>query len=106
VAIYLYKVKLPWVLVAKVAFISALASLTAHYIAMRLAPLWAILCGGSAALIVLFGLFYLMRVLEPEDRDRVRLLSRLLPKRVAGPVESVLSVLIRPAPANATPASY
>jgi O-antigen/teichoic acid export membrane protein len=106
VTIYLYKVKLPWVLVAKVAFISALASLTAHYVAMRLPPLWAILCGGSASLIVLFGLFYLMRVLEPEDRDRVNLLSRLLPKRFAGPVENVLSVLIRPAPASASPANF
>jgi O-antigen/teichoic acid export membrane protein len=58
VAIHLYKVKLPWMQVAKIAFISALASLTAHAIAVRLAPLWGILCGGSASLIVLFVLFY------------------------------------------------
>jgi O-antigen/teichoic acid export membrane protein len=96
IGIHLYKVKLPWVLLAKVAFISVLASLTAHYIAVQLAPLWGVLLGGSAALIVLFGLFYLMRVLKPEDRARFDLLSRSLPKRIAGPVNTVLLLLIRP----------
>jgi hypothetical protein len=95
-AIYLYKVKLPWLQVAKIAFISVLASLTAHLIAVRLAPLWGILWGGSASLIVLFGLFYLMRVLEPEDRDRFKILTGMLPKPVAGPVDTFLSLLVRP----------
>lgn len=94
-AIYLYKVKLPWLQVAKIAFISALASLTAHYFAVRLAPLWAILCGGCAALAVLFTLFYWMRVLEPEDHDRFKILSGILPKLIAGPVGEFLPLLIR-----------
>ena len=34
--IYLYKVKLPWLQIAKIVFISALAALTAHLIAVRL----------------------------------------------------------------------
>jgi len=97
VAIYLYKVKLPWMQVAKIAFISALASLTAHEIALRLAPLWGILLGGTASLVVLFGLFYLMRVLEPEDRDRFNILTAMLPNPIAGPANRLLSVLIRPA---------
>ena len=96
-AIYLYKVKLPWMQVAKIAFISVLASLTAYLIAQRLAPLWGILCGGSASLIVLLGLFYLLRVLEPEDRDRFRMLTEMLPKPIAGPVDKFLALLIRPA---------
>ena len=53
--IYLFKVKLPWVLVAKVAFISVAASLSAHFIIVRLPPLLGILCGGSAALFVCSG---------------------------------------------------
>jgi O-antigen/teichoic acid export membrane protein len=121
VAIYLYKVKLPWMQVAKIAFSSAVASLTAyliasytahvvasyiahliasytvHLIASRLAPLPGILTGGSGALVVLFGLFYLMRVLEPEDRDRFNILTAMLPRPIAGPVNRLLSVLIRPA---------
>ena len=104
-AIYLYKVKLPWMQVAKIAFSSAVASLaayliasyTAHLIASRLAPLPGILAGGSASLVVLFGLFYLMRVLEPEDRDRFNILTAMLPNPIAGPANRLLSVLIRPA---------
>jgi hypothetical protein len=94
--IWHYKVKLPWLLVGKVALISTLASLTGHYVAVRFSPLWAIVWGGSASLIVLFGLFYLMRVLEPEDRDRFNTLTGLLPKPIASPVNAVLLVLIRP----------
>lgn len=96
VGIRLYKVKLPWMLVAKVAFISVLASLTAHYVAVRFAaPLWAILCGGSASLVVLFGLYYLMRVLEPEDRDRFKTLTGMLPKPLASPVGKIVLWLVR-----------
>jgi O-antigen/teichoic acid export membrane protein len=95
VGIRLYKVKLPWLQVTKVTFISIIASLTAHYIAVQLAPLWGILCGGSASLIVLFGLFYLMRVLEPEDRSRLGTLIGMLPKMMATPANTVLGLLIR-----------
>jgi hypothetical protein len=93
VVIRVNKVKLPWMLVTKIVFCSALASLTAHYIAMRLAPLWGILCGGSAALFVLFGLLYLLRVMEPEDHGRFKLLAGMLPKPIARPANKVLSLL-------------
>jgi O-antigen/teichoic acid export membrane protein len=105
VTIYLYKVKLPWMQVAKIAFISALASLAAHEIALRLAPLWGILLGGSASLMVLFALFYLMRVLEPEDRARFKLLTAMLPEHIAGPVDKAVSLLIHPGAAGTTPAT-
>ncbi len=96
VAAYLYKVRLPWMQVAKNTFISTLAALTAHYIAVQFAPLWGILLGGSAALIVLFGLFYTMRVLEPEDRNRLNTLTGLLPKKISGPANKLLTLLVRP----------
>ena len=106
IGIHLYKVRLPWLQVAKIAFISVLAALTAHYVAVQFAtPLWEILCGGSASLIVLFGLFYLMRVLEPEDRDRFKLLAAMLPKPLAGPVDNLLSLLARREPESVTPAN-
>jgi O-antigen/teichoic acid export membrane protein len=96
IGIHVCKVKLPWMQIAKVTLISALAALTAHYIAVRMAPLWAILFGGCASLAVLLGLFYLLRVLEPEDDDRFRILTRALPKPIARPVDTFLSLLIRP----------
>ncbi|MGA3009631.1 MAG: polysaccharide biosynthesis C-terminal domain-containing protein [Terracidiphilus sp.] len=91
----LYKVKLPWAQVAKIVFCSALASLTAHYITLRMAPLWGILCGGCASLFVLFGLFYLMRVLEPEDHNRFKLLVGMLPKPLVSPAVRIVSWLVR-----------
>jgi O-antigen/teichoic acid export membrane protein len=94
IGIYLYKVKLPWVLLAKVASISAVAALTAHFIASRFTPLWGILIGGSASLAVLLGLFYATRVLEPEDHKRFHLLTRSLPRPVAERVDKFLSLLI------------
>jgi hypothetical protein len=83
-------------LVAKVAFVSILASLTAHYIAVRFAPLWGILLGGGASLAVLFGLFYLMRVLEPQDHARFKTLAGMLPRPFASVANTILSLLIRP----------
>jgi O-antigen/teichoic acid export membrane protein len=103
IGIHLYKVKLPWLQVAKIALISALAALTAHIITLRLAPLWAILWGGSASLIVLFGLFYLMRVLEPEDRDRFTTMTGMLPKPIARPVNTIILMLVHQEPATASP---
>jgi len=128
VAIYLFKVKLPWMHVAKIALSSAVASLTAyeivlrlaplntheivlrlaplteHEIVLRLAPLLGILLGGSAALVVLCALFYLMRVLEPEDRARFNILVAMLPKPIARLVNRVLPLLIRPASEGAVEA--
>jgi O-antigen/teichoic acid export membrane protein len=100
IGIHLYKVKLPWKLVAKIAVISVLASLAAHYVAVQLAPLWGVLCGGSVSLMVLFGLIYTMRVLEPEDRDRFRTLTGMLPVPIAKPANAILLLLIRPADAS------
>jgi O-antigen/teichoic acid export membrane protein len=93
-SMYLFKIRLPWMQVAKVCLASVLASLTAHFIAARFAPLAGIVLGGTAALVVLLILFYLLRVLEAEDRDRFSTLTRMLPRPLAGPVDKVLSLLI------------
>jgi O-antigen/teichoic acid export membrane protein len=105
VSIYLYKIRLPWMLVGKVAFCSLMASLTAYFVAMRLAPLAGILAGGGAALFVLFGLFYLLRVLEPEDHSRLRILTGMLPKPLAGLAGAVLLLMIRKEADSMTPTS-
>jgi len=95
--IYLYKVKLPWRLIAKVASISILASLAAHFVGIWMTPLWALVCGACVALVVLVVLFYFLRVLEPQDLDRFTLLSSMLPKPIAKPANAVLSWMVRPA---------
>ncbi len=98
VAIRAFNVKLPWVQVAKTAFISVAASLAAHFVAVRFDPFWGIVLGGSAALVVLFALFYLLRVLEPQDHQRFKVLAGLLPKPVATRMMWILSLLIHPKP--------
>jgi hypothetical protein len=72
---------------------------------MRLPPLWAVLCGGTAAMVVLLTLVYLLRVLEPEDHSRFRILTGMLPKAIAGPADKILSLLIRTEFAGAAPTS-
>jgi hypothetical protein len=105
IGIRLYGVKLPWVQIAKITSISIVAALTARFLADRLPPLWAILAGGSAAVAVLLVLFYLMRVLEPEDQARFGVLSGMLPKAVGRPVDKIVSILIRPQLANVSPSN-
>jgi O-antigen/teichoic acid export membrane protein len=100
IGIHLYKVKLPWMHVAKVATISILASLTAHYVAMHFSPLWALVLGGGAGMTVLLSLLYLLRVLQPEDRARFGALTRMLPKSLATPVDKILSLLTHPGQAS------
>jgi O-antigen/teichoic acid export membrane protein len=97
IGIYLYKVELPWELIAKVTFISTLASLAAYFISSQFAPLWGILLGGTTALMILFTLLYVLRVLQPEDSKRLSTLTGILPKPVSGPVNKVLTFLVRPA---------
>lgn len=96
VGIHLYKVELPWKHLAKVVCVSTVAALIARSIALQLAPLWAVVCGGSASLVVLFGLFYLTRVFEPEDLARLRVMTTLLPNKVGAVLNAVVSLLIRP----------
>jgi O-antigen/teichoic acid export membrane protein len=105
VGIRLYGVKLPWTQIAKITAISIVAGLTSHFIADRLSPLWAVLAGGSAAVIVLLVLFYIMRVLEPEDGARFSVLTGMLPRRIGRPVEKIVSILIRPQLTEATPSN-
>jgi glycosyltransferase involved in cell wall biosynthesis/O-antigen/teichoic acid export membrane protein len=89
-----FKLKLPWLQTAKIVLASTVAALTAHFIAVRVSPLWALVFGGSASLVVLFGLFFALRVLEPEDSGRLGILIGMLPEGVAAPVTSFLSILI------------
>jgi len=96
VAVHKYTVKLPWFQIVKIVIVSALASLTAHLVAARFSPIWAILLGGFAASIVLLLLFYLVRVLEQEDFNRLKILTEMLPRPIVHSIGNILTMLIRP----------
>jgi hypothetical protein len=98
-----YPIKLPWLQVAKTAFISTMAALTAHFVALHLSPVGAVLCGGVSSLIVLFSLLYFMRVLEPEDFLRFRILARMLPSSLVAPAIKLLAILTHLQPETPAP---
>ena len=95
ICIRLFKVKLPWRLLLRITSISILASLAAHYVVVHFSSLWAIILGGGASLVVFFSLLYLLRVLEPEDSDRISILTHMLPDKVADLADAVLHGLAR-----------
>jgi O-antigen/teichoic acid export membrane protein len=95
VGIRLFHVKLPWMLTAKIAAASVAAALCAHVVAAVLPPFLGVLLGGCASLLVLLVLTYVLRVLEPEDRDRFAIMTGILPGRLAKPANKLLSLLVR-----------
>jgi len=103
VGIRLYNIRLPWMQIVKITAASIVASLVAHFIEKPLPPLVGVIAGGCAALVTLLLLFYLLRVLEPEDRARFSVLTSMLPKRIGRPVDRIIDILVRPQIASATP---
>jgi O-antigen/teichoic acid export membrane protein len=110
IAIVMFKIKLPWLLTAKVAFISIVAGLAGHFCVQRLAPFravmtggiaanialfWAVMAGGTVSLAVLLVLFYLFRILQEEDRDRLNQSASILPGPFPAWVRAIVSVLIQ-----------
>jgi hypothetical protein len=77
----------------------------ARLVAAPLRPLWGIIAGGCASLVTLLVLFYLLRVLEPEDRARFNVLSGMLPKPIGRHVDKIISILVRPEIGSATPSN-
>jgi O-antigen/teichoic acid export membrane protein len=105
VGIHLYGIKLPWVQIAKIITASIAAAVVARLVGAPLSPLWGCIAGGCASLATLLVLFYALRVLEPEDRTRFTVLSSMLPQSIRGPVDRVISILVRPEIASATPSN-
>jgi O-antigen/teichoic acid export membrane protein len=105
VGIYLYGIKLPWVQIVKITGVSIVAAVVARLVAAPLRPLWGIIAGGCASLVTLLVLFYLLRVLEPEDRARFNVLSGMLPKPIGRHVDKIISILVRPEIGSATPSN-
>ena len=105
VGIRLYGIKLPWMQVAKITAVSIVAGLVGRLVGAPLSPLWNCIAGGSAAVVALLVLFYLFRVLEPEDRTRFSVLSGMLPKPIGRQVDKVISILVRPEVGSVTPSN-
>jgi O-antigen/teichoic acid export membrane protein len=81
--IRLLKVKIPWVFALKIAGISTAASVTSHYLVLRMHPALAVVCGLCCAMTVFFGLLYVSRLLEPSDFARLGSVAAMLPRPLA-----------------------
>jgi O-antigen/teichoic acid export membrane protein len=103
IGIHLYGIRLPWMQISKITVGSIAAASVAHFISARLNPLRGVLAGGSAAVAILLVMFYLLRVLEPEDRARFSILTAMLPTPLSRPADKIVSFLIRPALSQASP---
>lgn len=105
IGIHLYGIRLPWMQIAKITGVSIAAGVVARVVGMPLRPIWGIIAGGTASVVTLLVLFYLLRVLEPEDRARFSVLSGMLPKSIGRVVDKIISILVRPEIASATPSN-
>jgi O-antigen/teichoic acid export membrane protein len=105
IGIRMYHIKMPWAQTAKITVCSLIAAAVAHYAAVSFSALWGVVIGGTASLLTLLVLMYLLRVLEPEDHARLVVLSGMLPRRFAGPVDRIIAILMRTEIASPTPSN-
>ena len=90
-----YGIRLPWGFLAKVTAISVAAAAVAYPVVTHV-PAWLGLVMGSAvAAGVFLGLAWLLRVFEPEDLGRFKVLVDLCPAALAAPVTLTYSWLSR-----------
>ncbi|WP_035358858.1 polysaccharide biosynthesis C-terminal domain-containing protein [Edaphobacter aggregans] len=95
IAIRQYRIQLPWSFILKVIAISAAASLAAYGVAFRLPPLGGLIGGAITAIVVFLALAYLLKMLEPEDCDRFKVISNACPPALAAPVNYLLDRFTR-----------
>lgn len=95
VVVRLFKVQVPWSLIGKIASFSVVAAIAIHLIVVQVAPLWALLGGGAAASILFVLFLYTMRIMECQDRERIKIVTNKLPRSIGRLVDGVVSKLIR-----------
>lgn len=95
IGIVLYKIRLPWGFFFKIAAISGIASLAAYGLTSRLGPLAGLIAGSVVSTAIFFSLGYMFKILEPEDRDRFKILANSCPQPVATPINYLLDRFTR-----------
>jgi hypothetical protein len=90
-----YKIQLPWGFFFKLSTISGVASLAAYGAVSRLAPLPGLIAGSVISTTLFITLGYMFKILEPEDRDRFKILTNSCPQPVATPINYLLDRFTR-----------
>jgi O-antigen/teichoic acid export membrane protein len=102
VGIHRYDIRLPWGFLFKLTAISTFCAIIAYGATSKLSALPALILGSviSSTLFLLLG--YVFKILEPEDRDRFRIISNACPAPVAGPMNFLLDRFTRPLTPDST----
>lgn len=90
-----YRIRMPWAFLAKVVFASGIAASCAYAVARVLPPLPGLLAGTAVACAVLLVSAWLLRILEKEDLERLKVLVDASPSVLAAPVQMTYSWLLR-----------
>jgi O-antigen/teichoic acid export membrane protein len=102
IGIYRDDIRLPWRFLAKVTMISIVASVAAYGVSFRLAPVWALIAGGTTAAVTFFLLAYAFKILEPEDSSRFKIISAACPRALAIPLNRAFDMLTKPMEPDST----
>jgi O-antigen/teichoic acid export membrane protein len=102
IGIQRYKIELPWGFILKVALISSVAALAAHAVRSHLSALPGLIGGSLIATAIFILLGYIFKILDPEDRDRIRVISNACPRQIAGPLNFLLDRFTRQLTPNST----
>jgi O-antigen/teichoic acid export membrane protein len=97
-----YQIRLPWRFFGKVSAISIAASLAAYAVVVRLPALWGLIAGSITALVVFFTLAYIVKLLEPEDSSRFKVISAACPRALAGFLNRAFDLLTKHMEPNST----
>ena len=90
-----YHIRLPWAFFARITAISTAAALAARFTTSRLPAMGGLIAGSLLAIVVFFGLAYFLKVLEPEDCNRFKVVSAAYPRALARPLEYFFEALSR-----------
>jgi O-antigen/teichoic acid export membrane protein len=102
IGIQRYKIELPWAFILKVALISSVAALAAHAVRSHLSALPGLIAGSLIATAIFILLGYIFKILDPQDRDRIRVISNACPRQIAGPLNFLLDRFTRQLTPNST----
>ena len=104
IGIQRYKIQLPWGFMLKIALISSVAALAAHAVGSHLSVLPGLIAGCVVATVIFILLGYIFKILDPQDRDRIRVISNACPRQIAGPLNYLLDRFTRQLTPNSTAA--
>ncbi|HTH52328.1 MAG TPA: polysaccharide biosynthesis C-terminal domain-containing protein [Edaphobacter sp.] len=90
-----YQIPLPWGFFAKLIALSTFTALATYAVIFHLSALPALIVGCIVSTTLFFFLAYLFKVLEPEDRDRFKIITGSLPSKVATPINFLLDRFTR-----------